>query len=952
MIKYILRNLTNMKKTYKKEFLRIIQLQASEIVNDKFSLTIENTKEDFDSHFKELLPLNLDVLYLNSLGKLDVLELFDEQYTYDLVSVDFKNSPKKARESVYLKGFTLNGKNYVRYKRSAGSARSGGCLFIKKSLFNTMDKWSNCGLKFNECTKDLVSFESYKSLSLSSLIKTLSLNPYNILFVKDEEAILKNEKVVRVFVNEDEKLEAKEETCDITNKIWDGEGLLDKEVFKQAGFSSKGMMLLRNRFFKSCVFNTNLQEWFRENGIDEVSKLNGITFAKKVSDIKLVVTESSIKYIKLANGGFTKENLKRWCDEVSDENGLSLFGIVKTDKPSRYFRGDMIETTYQLLNTLHLTEMKVKSFINKNVDYIKKIRAINSSPEYLKLFLKGEEKSPKTYLSFYDDSEDIDEDDGLAEDVLDESLYGYKKLVCDTLLDVNRDILKTPTFKYFVYEETLDSLRMRMYAGRILVHGSYMTLFGNPYELLLNIINKFNGKSAFLHRNEISSTFFQNDVQVVGTRAPHVTMGNVLLAKNVKNKEVERWFNLTREIVIVDAIENNIQYRLNGADYDSDTVLLTDDEYLVDAASYGYDSKFLVPYMDIGHESNELETLNKKDKDKNLLLNYSKIDDKVANNNIGKIINQSQILNSYYWDILNSKNKVEKAKLPEIYREICKLAVLSNVEIDSAKRSFKCDSEEEQKRTKAFIDLLAANYPGAKGKFPLFFYKVMHKESGIGYVENHLQAHKGERFKTTMDFLWTVVYSTSLSGERIRNEKSFAELTKNKIPVKKSGGQQYGVVNNMIDKLVELKNDLTDYVKSDRYRSDEIKKKDFKHKVEKTVRKLKKHLGDEDLVRIAIKKLDKLERKKSQGKGKGEGFYANVFILFFYLIYYYQKHVAKKDPLAFKQVLFSGYEPVFGLRRTTKHAVYVLFDKYNYAKVMSSEEKLLSAIFTKKTTII
>ena len=81
----------------------------------------------------------------------------------------------------------------------------------------------------------------------------------------------------------------------------------------------------------------------------------------------------------------------------------------------------------------------------------------------------------------------------------------------------------------------------------------------------------------------------------------------------------------------------------------------------------------------------------------------------------------------------------------------------------------------------------------------------MHKESGIGYVENHLQAHKGERFKTTMDFLWTVVYSTSLSGERIRNEKSFAELTKNKIPVKKSGGQQYGVVNNMICNICIVK---------------------------------------------------------------------------------------------------------------------------------------------------
>ena len=187
-----------MKKTYQNGYLRIIQLRADEIKKAKFSLTIKNGKETFEDHFKELMPLNLDVLYLNSLGKLDVNELLDEQYTYDFVSVMFDMGNKKLREAIYLKGFTVNGKEYVRYKRSAGSARSGNCLFIKKPLFNVMDKWSMCGLNLEERSKDLVSYESYKALSLSSLMKLLPLKPYNILFVKDHEAILKNQKVVRV----------------------------------------------------------------------------------------------------------------------------------------------------------------------------------------------------------------------------------------------------------------------------------------------------------------------------------------------------------------------------------------------------------------------------------------------------------------------------------------------------------------------------------------------------------------------------------------------------------------------------------------------------------------------------------------------------------------------------------------------------------------------------------
>ena len=37
------------------------------------------------------------------------------------------------------------------------------------------------------------------------------------------------------------------------------------------------MMLLRNRFFKTCAFNTNLQDWFFDNDITQVSRLAGYT---------------------------------------------------------------------------------------------------------------------------------------------------------------------------------------------------------------------------------------------------------------------------------------------------------------------------------------------------------------------------------------------------------------------------------------------------------------------------------------------------------------------------------------------------------------------------------------------------------------------------------------------------------------------------------------------------
>ena len=76
----------------------------------------------------------------------------------------------------------MNGKEYVRYKRSSGAAKTGSCLFIKKELFPMMSKWSKTGLDEAKdlCFEDLTSYEAYKSLSLSSIITTLDLNPYNI----------------------------------------------------------------------------------------------------------------------------------------------------------------------------------------------------------------------------------------------------------------------------------------------------------------------------------------------------------------------------------------------------------------------------------------------------------------------------------------------------------------------------------------------------------------------------------------------------------------------------------------------------------------------------------------------------------------------------------------------------------------------------------------------------
>ena len=283
---------------------RILLLNANKIYKEEIKIDIYDKKTNkLNRNFKSVFDDCLDLRYLKENKKIIIKEKpFD--YTTDIVNVSFdykdnEKTTKEIRDILYRNGFILNGKKYVRYKRSSGSSRKGQCLFIKKDLYNFINKWSLCGIdESSEIVRnDLVSFEAYKALSLSEIEKVIQIEPKNILIIKDAYSIFK-EKGIKVS-NKDGELVPEICDCEIKNCIWDGEGLLDESIFNENEYSDKGMMLLRNRFFKSCVFNTKLQKWFKDNHITSFDQLNySYTEANSINDIKLVVTESSIKYLK------------------------------------------------------------------------------------------------------------------------------------------------------------------------------------------------------------------------------------------------------------------------------------------------------------------------------------------------------------------------------------------------------------------------------------------------------------------------------------------------------------------------------------------------------------------------------------------------------------------------------------------------------------------------------
>ena len=203
---------------------------------------------------------------------------------------------QEIREYLYTYGFNIDGVHYVRYKRSAGASRDGRCLFIAEPLYADMMAWSSCDLS-GDTASDQASWQAYTALTLSSIENTIELPKKAILVIRDRVSRFTADAVC-VKETETHDLMAEEEETEVENVIWDGEALLDAGVFLENGYNEHGMMLLRNRFFKTCAFNTNLQDWFFDNDIEYVSQLAGYTTARIIKDIKLVITESSVKYLK------------------------------------------------------------------------------------------------------------------------------------------------------------------------------------------------------------------------------------------------------------------------------------------------------------------------------------------------------------------------------------------------------------------------------------------------------------------------------------------------------------------------------------------------------------------------------------------------------------------------------------------------------------------------------
>ena len=560
----------------------------------------------------------------------------------------------------YLKDGTLKKSETIHYNRlyrTPGKAKKGTCMFICDRLYEKAKNFLQMNIQLPDENTPIVEIGAYSSLSASSIIDKIQIKPHEILILKDVESFCKKN-VTSVELNKKKECVAvKRENYDVSNILFDGQALIDTSIFPEW---ADGFVVLRHHFFKCAAFHSNLQLFFRDYFGDKYWKATVTDmFGNKryVKNIKLITTENSIKWIKFSNLGV---DFKYWCKQIS-KNGFN-FGIVKTGHESKL--GDVQQMSYQMVNALNLDDMP--QIMNKSVKYVERLK-----------------KDDDEFLDFLEHRANFMND-----------FDAIRSIVKQNHLFIESDYFRNRR------KAIIQSYILQMKNGKVIQNAENLTIVGSPYAMLLHSVGKLDVNNPSDPTFDVEEKAiqcyterFNEDEYLAAMRSPFNSASNLCSLHNVYHVYLARYFNLGRLVVAVNLIHTDFQPRNNGSDQDGDTVYTTNQSCIVDHAKKCY--------IDMPTVVNNIPQ-NKKTY-KNDPLEFAKVDNLLAHSQraIGESSNVAQICLTYTY---NNKDK----KFQE-YADI--LAVVAQICIDSAKKSYDLDLSAEISRIKQDIGVDEIGYP-------------------------------------------------------------------------------------------------------------------------------------------------------------------------------------------------------------------------------------------------
>lgn len=608
-----------------------------------------------ESENKELEKLNLEQNIMNRDTLRDLL--YEEGFSLDTYKT-------VKGEKVFDKTI-----NYVFWFRSPSKCKGGECIFINVELFEAIDKWQRMDITLKEDEEGnvmLIEMEAYKSLVSSHIVGYENINSFNeVLVLNDLDSYSDEEEIIKV-MRDDLTGKTISKICKekLKNIIWDGASLI------QGG---KGFKVLRNHFFKTCAFCSDFQQFFKDYYKDkyETAYITDRYNRKvKVSEIKLITTENSMKWEKFL--GHTKEAYEYWAEHVQADG--NRFGICKIDHESKY--GKYQRASYQIVNSLPTNDnSELDELFNVTLEYFNK--------------LQNDELTFIDYLKT------------TASDC------NNNKLLVDIYENKNKGIVNSYMFKE-AKKSVLYNFKQNLRKSKIFVEGDNLTVIANPYMLLLyavgeldnkitdNIIEGYEDTTLPILKDGYScyTEQFADNVEIGAFRNPHNSCSNIMYYINNYSDEMKTYFNFGNNVISVNLIKNGLTSRGNGFDEDSDFFLCSSTKVLVDMCKMA--QKY--PTIVNGFEDGD------KKKYKNTMKDLSTIDTNLAlsKNTIGTSSNVAQLYLTQYWNRLAEIEEIEsnnslgdmdyeyiellKSNAENLFNNNAILSVLAQVSIDNCKK--------------------------------------------------------------------------------------------------------------------------------------------------------------------------------------------------------------------------------------------------------------------------
>ncbi len=547
------------------------------------------------------------------------------------------------------------------------------------------------------------------------------------------------------------------EASEITNILWDGMGLIDNSIFPD---NMEGFIYCRSHFFKSCLFKGNIQSYFKDYYGDNYDKAyeTDMTGRKiKVTEIKVIITENSLKWIKflelMSKNGTIEEAFKYYQKVMKRDN--NMFAIVKTAHGSKY--DELQRSSFQMNNTLLTTDYSILQKIAlPSIEYCNK--------------LKTNDKAFLNYLK-----------------VTGSARYSINHVLID-LYKLNDQ------FKYIEYfkkkrTEKINQLKdQRIKLGKLFQYGDNLTICGNPIAMLMKVTKQnYLDENCFIQaddRIQCYTTRFAEGERLAGFRSPHNSPNNIVYLENVYPQAIKQYFpDLGDHVIIINGIQTDIQSRLNGQDLDTDSIFTTNQEHIVALAKKAY---LNCPTIINGIESEEVSRYDKS------MLSYSQMDSTIsaAQYHIGSASNLAQLALSYWFDggCLNTE-------LEDIFI-IC--SVLAQVAIDSCKRNFNIQVGSELAR----IEKLSCMKHSPK--YPVFYADIQKYNKKANKLK--IKAKDVGFLNCPMDLLYKIIEDSIIDLRKCKqcNTKTYREGEYGVKPIFESKANKIKVDRKQYKKVISI----------------------------------------------------------------------------------------------------------------------------------------------------